>query len=77
MNSIQATESYGLLSSPNWIIRRLKGEFQVSAHGQTVMLLKQSKAMMQEKETMPYKCNYSLELLLQSFPLCYEPTACE
>ena len=43
----------------------LKGEFHVSAHGQTVtsaqlfpLLLKQSKALMQEKETIPYKCNY-------------------
>ena len=40
--------------------RELKGEFHVSAHGQTVtsahlipLLLKQSKALMQETETIP------------------------
>ena len=39
----------------------LKGEFHVSAHGQTVksvhlipLLLKQSKALMQETETIPW-----------------------
>ena len=56
----------------------LKGEFHVSAHRQTVtsahlipLLLKQLKEMMQETDTMPLKWNYSLELLLQSFPLFY------
>ena len=65
-------------------VTQLKGGFHVSAHGQTVtsahlisLLLKQSKALMQEIETEPKKWNYSLELLLQSFPLCYDPTACE
>ena len=52
----------------------LKREFHVSAHGQTVMsaqliplLLKQTKALMKEKETIPYKCNYWGQLFLESF----------
>ena len=52
----------------------LKGEFHVSAHGQTVtsaqlipLLLKQTKAQMKEKETMPYKCNYWGQLFLELF----------
>ena len=56
----------------------LKGEFHVSVHRQTVtsahlipLLLKQLKEMMQETDTIPSKWNSSLELLLQSFPLCY------
>ena len=51
---------------------QLKGEFNVSVHGQTL-----TKALMQESETMLWKWNYSLELPLQSFPLFYEPTACK
>ena len=44
----------------SWGSLSLKGEFHVSVHGQTItsahlipLLLKQSKALMQETETMP------------------------